>query len=185
MYPDGFGTAVDAGPIAKRWEGRFRPGHFRGVVTVVAKLFHLTKPTHAYFGQKDYQQTLVIRRLVEDVHLDVRLHVLPTVREPDGLAMSSRNAYLTARQRRHAVVLVRALRQAHAQIRRGERRAAVLAAQIRRLIRQAPEARVDYIAVADAATLAPLKRLRGRAALLVAVWIGRTRLIDNLLVDVS
>jgi len=185
IYPAGYGTTIDVGPIGARWEGRSRPGHFRGVATVVAALFHVTKPTHAYFGQKDYQQTLVIRRLVEDLHLDVRLRVLPTVREPDGLAMSSRNRYLSVQQRRQAVVLSRALRAGRECIRAGERQVAIVASRMHRLIQQAPGARIDYVAVVDGATLEPLHRLRGRCALLVAVWIGRTRLIDNLLVDVS
>ena len=185
IYPRGFGTVIDVGPIGQRWEGRSRPGHFRGVATVVAALFHLTQPTTAYFGRKDYQQTLVVKQLIRDLHLPVRLRVLPTVREPDGLAMSSRNQYLNASQRRRATVLVRALRRARAQIRGGERRAAAIAARLRRLIRLTPEARIDYVALADADTLMPRRRLRGRVVLLVAVWIGRTRLIDNLLVDVS
>ena len=185
IYPEGFGTVIDVGPIGECWEGRSRPGHFRGVATVVAALFHLTKPTHAYFGQKDYQQTLVIRRLVDDLHLDVRLHVLPTVRERDGLAMSSRNGYLSVQQRRQAAVLWRALRAGRARIRAGERRAATIVSHMRRLIQEEPGARIDYVAVVNAATLAPVKRLRGRLALLVAARVGRTRLIDNLLVDVS
>lgn len=185
VYPAGFGTTIDVGPIGERWEGRSRPGHFRGVATVVAALFHLTNPTHAYFGQKDYQQTLVVRRLVADLHLDVRLHVLPTVRERDGLAMSSRNQYLSAQQRRQSTALSHALRHTRDQIRRGERRAAVIRSRVRRLIRAAQGARIDYLALVDAKTLKPVHRLRGRVVLLVAVWIGRTRLIDNLLVDVS
>ncbi|MBI4003743.1 MAG: pantoate--beta-alanine ligase [Candidatus Omnitrophica bacterium] len=185
ISPTGFGTTIDVGPIGERLEGRFRPGHFRGVATVVAALFHLTKPTHAYFGQKDYQQTLVIKRLVKDLCLDVRLHVLPTVRERDGVAMSSRNRYLRVEQRRQAAVLWRALRAGRERIRTGERRASAVAARMRRLIKAIPSARIDYVVAVDAATLAPVRRLRGCVALLVAVWIGRTRLIDNLLVDVS
>ena len=185
VYPADCGTTIDVGPIGARWEGRSRPGHFRGVATVVAALFHLTKPTHAYFGQKDYQQTLVIRRLVEDLHLDVRLHVLPTVREPDGVAMSSRSRYLSVEQRRQARVLWRALRAGRERIRAGERRTFAVAAHMRRLIMAIPGARIDYVVAVDAATLAPVRRLRGCCALLVAVWFGHTRLIDNLLVDVS
>ena len=185
IYPAGFATTIDVGPIGERWEGRSRPGHFRGVATVVAALFHLTQPTHAYFGQKDYQQTLVIRQLVKDLCLEIRLRVLPTVREPGGLAMSSRNNYLSVQQRRQAAGLWRALRAGRERIRAGERRAAVVAAQVRRLIAAIPGARIDYMAVVDAGTLAPVKRLRGRTALLVAVRVGRTRLIDNILVGVS
>ena len=185
IYPKGFSAQIDVGPIGECWEGRSRPGHFQGVATVVAMLFHLTHPTQAYFGQKDYQQVLVIRRLVEDLRIRVRLHVLPTVREPDGLAMSSRNRYLNPAQRRQAPVLYRALRAARERIRVGQRQSASIAAQMHRIIRNAPDARIDYVALVDAATLKPLRRLRGRTALLVAVRIGHTRLIDNLLVDVS
>src|SRR3989338_2604600 len=185
MYPNGFASRVHVGSLGECWEGQSRPGHFDGVATVVTTLFHLTEPTTAYFGQKDYQQTLVVKQLIRDLHLPVRLRVLPTVREPDGLAMSSRNQSLNASQRRRAPVLGRALRRARAQIRGGERRAAAIAARLRRLIRSTPEARIDYAALVDADTLRPLRRLRGRVVLLVAVWIGGTRLIDNLLVDVS
>src|SRR3989338_255377 len=122
MYPNGFASRIHVGSLGECWEGRSRPGHFDGVATVVTTLFHLTQPTAAYFGRKDYQQTLVVKQLIRDLHLPVRLRVLPTVREPDGLAMSSRNRYLNASQRRRATVLVRALRQARAQIRGGERR---------------------------------------------------------------
>ena len=159
IYPRGFETRVEPGPLARRWEGRARPGHFRGVASVVAILFELTRPTTAYVGQKDYQQALVIQRLVRDLRLPLTVRVLPTVREPDGLAMSSRNAYLSASQRRQAAALFQALR--------------------------AARARIEYAALVDAKTLEPQHCLRGRVAILLAVWIGRTRLIDNLLVDVS
>ena len=185
MYPEGFASRIRVGRLGKCWEGYSRPGHFDGVATVVTKLFHLTQPTTAYFGEKDYQQTLVVKQLIRDLCLPIRLHVLPTVREPDGLAMSSRNRSLRPMQRRQALVLYRALRAARERIRAGERWAASIAAQMRRVIRQAPDARIDYVALVDAATLEPMRRLRGRTALLVAVRIGRTRLIDNLLVDVS
>ncbi len=184
MYPGGFQTSIDVGPLARRWEGAARPGHFCGVATVAAILFQLTRPTRAYFGQKDYQQALIIERLVRDLKLPVRLHVLPTVREPDGLAMSSRNAYLTAAERRQATVLHQALEHARRRIRAGERHAEPLVDAMRRLISEAPGARIDYAAVVDARTLEPRWRLRGRVAVLLAVWIGRTRLIDNILVDV-
>lgn len=185
LYPKGFQTTVEAGPLAARWEGTSRPGHFRGVATVVTLLIELTRPANAYVGQKDYQQALIVERLVRDLRLSPTLHVLPTVREPDGLAMSSRNAYLTPAQRWQAAVLYRALRAARARIRAGERRAPPLLQAMRRLIRRARDARIDYAAMVDAATLEPQRRLRGRVAILLAVWIGPTRLIDNLLVDVS
>ena len=185
MYPPGFQTSVDPGPLATVWEGRTRPGHFTGVATVVTLLFQATLPTHAYFGQKDYQQTLVIRQLVSDLKFPVRIHVLPTVREPDGLAMSSRNAYLSRSERRQATVVYEGLRAARARIRSGERRAAPIISAMRQQLRRQPDVRVDYVALTDARTLQPLTRLRGRVAILIAAWVGATRLIDNLLVNVS
>ncbi|MBI3011553.1 MAG: pantoate--beta-alanine ligase [Candidatus Omnitrophica bacterium] len=185
LYPSGFQTRVDVGRLSERWEGRSRPGHFRGVATVVTILFQVTRPTNAYFGQKDYQQALIVRRLVRDLQLPLKVHVLPTAREPDGLAMSSRNAYLTGAQREQAALLYRALRAARARIHAGERRPRRILSQMRRLIRQAQDARIDYAAIVDARTLEPQPRLHGRVAILLAVWIGRIRLIDNLLVDVS
>ena len=184
LYLPGFQTAVEVGALAARWEGERRPGHFRGVATVVTILFELTRPANTYFGRKDYQQALVIQRLVRDLCLPLRVHVLPTVREPDGLAMSSRNASLSLSERRQAAVLFRALRRARRQIRAGERRASVVLRAMRRLIAAQPEARVDYVAIADADSLEPLRRIRGRVVVLGAVLVGRTRLIDNLLVDV-
>ena len=184
IYPKGFHTTVEPGPLALQWEGKARPGHFRGVATVVTILFELTQPTVAFFGQKDYQQALVIERLIADLQLPIRLHVVPTVRESDGVAMSSRNAYLSASQRREALVLSRALSEIRKRIREGERRAAPLLRTMRRVIREAPHARAEYVGIVDAKTLEPVNRLKGRVAMLLAVRIGRTRLIDNLLVDV-
>ena len=145
----------------------------------------LTRPMRAYFGQKDYQQVLVVKQLVQDLQLPLTVRVLPTVREPDGLAMSSRNMYLTSSQRAHAAVLYHALSLARRRIRAGERRAAPILRAMRRLIHRAKDARIDYLVLADAITLKPQQRLHGRVAILVAVWVGRTRLIDNLLVEVS
>ena len=185
LYPRGFQTRVQPGLLAERWEGQSRPGHFTGVATVVSLLLLVTRPTHLFVGQKDYQQALIIRQLVRDFHLPARVHIMPTVREPDGLALSSRNAYLSRSERAQAAALFLALTLAADRIREGERRAEPLLDAMRRVISEAPDARVDYVAVVDADTLAPLWRLQGRAALLVAAWVGRTRLIDNLLVDVS
>ncbi|MBI4340659.1 MAG: pantoate--beta-alanine ligase [Candidatus Omnitrophica bacterium] len=184
LYPEGFQTSVEVEKLGRRWEGASRPGHFRGVATVVALLFEITRPTCAYFGQKDYQQALVIQRLIADLHLPIKMAILPTVREPDGLAMSSRNAYLTADQRRQATVLFEVLRWAQAEIRSGQRQAAPLIEGMRRRLSEAPAARIDYVAIVEPRHLEPVWRLRGRVALLLAVWIGATRLIDNLLVDV-
>jgi pantoate--beta-alanine ligase len=185
VYPPGFQTQVVPGALARRWEGASRPGHFQGVATVVAILFGLTRPANAYFGQKDYQQSLVVKRLIADLRLPVRLRVLPTVRERDGLAMSSRNAYLSAVERRRARALSQGLRAGAARIRAGERRASSVGAAVRARIRRERGVALEYAAVADAETLEPLARLRrGRAVLLAAARVGRTRLIDNVLVDV-
>ncbi len=184
LYPKGFQTTVDPGALARRWEGASRPEHFRGVATVVTLLFQLTRPTVAYVGQKDYQQALIIGRVARDLRLPLRVQLLPTVREPDGLAMSSRNAYLSAAERRQAPLLYGALCAARERIRAGERQAPPLIDAMRRVLSLAPDARIDYAAVADARTLEPVWRVRGRLVLLAAAWVGRTRLIDNLLVDV-
>ena len=184
LYPEGFQVAVDVGPLAARWEGTIRPEHFRGVATVVTILFALTRPTHAYVGQKDYQQVLVIQRLVQDLRLPVRIRVCPTVREVDGLAMSSRNVYLSASERTRARVLFQALCLARQRIHAGARRTEAILRAMRRMIRQV-RGRIDYVAIVDDKTLEPRRRLHGRLAVLLAVRVGRTRLIDNFLIDVS
>lgn len=186
MYPVGYATTVDVGPIGEKFEGAFRPGHFRGVATVVAKLFHLTKPHVAYFGQKDYQQTLVIARLIADLNFDIRLRVLPTVREPDGLAMSSRNVYLQPDDRRKASIIYRTLRAAEQSILDGQRSRQRINAVMYETLASAGDLRIDYAAAARAETLdEPEEFFSGDSVvLLVAVRIGSTRLIDNLLVRV-
>ena len=185
MYPLGFASRVSVERLGRRWEGASRPGHFTGVATVVAKLLSLAQPTAAYFGQKDYQQCLIVQRMVRDLDLPTAIRMLPTIREPDGLAMSSRNRYLSREERVQAGVLFRSLRLARAMIRGGERRADRIQAAMRRLIEEAPAARVDYIGLTDAQTLEPLARLRGQVAIVLAVRIGTTRLIDNALVRVG
>ena len=183
IYPHGFETYVTAEPVSAPLEGEFRPGHFRGVATVVLKLFHIVQPHRAYFGRKDAQQCVVVSRLVRDLNLAVEIVVCPVVREPDGLAMSSRNAYLNEEERRAATVLYKSLCRARELMQGGERRAAVLAGEMRKLIEQEPPARIDYAAVVDAETLLPVEEVRGRVLVPLAVWIGRARLIDNLLVE--
>ncbi|MBI5776411.1 MAG: pantoate--beta-alanine ligase [Nitrospirae bacterium] len=182
VYPDGFQASVSVPKLARRWEGEQRPGHFEGVATVVTKLLTLVRPTAAFFGQKDFQQAALIRRLVEDLNLGARVVVYPTVREADGLALSSRNEYLAPAQRRAASVLFQALKAGRAAIRDG----VLSGSKIRRIMRTAlsaePRARLDYLAVCDPDTLEPLTRIRDRAVLLGAIRIGRIRLIDNLLV---
>ena len=184
IYPPGFDTWVDVGSLATKLEGAHRPGHFRGVATVVTKLFNLTRPDRAYFGQKDGQQTAVIRKLVRDLGLGLDVVVVPTVREPDGLALSSRNLYLTPEQRRAASVIYRALGQAEARWHQGERDSERLRREVRRTLESEPLVeRIDYVSMADADTLAELNTVRGRAMVSVAVHLGQARLIDNITLE--
>jgi len=183
MYPEGFATYITVEGVTDRWEGASRPGHFRGVVTVCAKLFTICRPHRAYFGQKDYQQSLVVRRMVSDLNLDLEIIVLPTVREVDGLALSSRNVLLNPEERQQATVLSRALIEAQAAVRAGECDARRLADAIEAHIRSAPLAVVDYVGVCDSDTLEPLARISGRAVALVAASFGTTRLIDNAVLE--
>lgn len=183
MYPQGFLTCVVPERLAEPWEGSSRPGHFRGVATVCAKLFNICRPHRAYFGQKDYQQSLVIRRLVADLNFGFDIIVLPTVREADGLALSSRNALLSPEERRQATVLSQALLQAQAAVRAGERDASTLREAIQERIRGAPPAVVDYVGVCDADTLEPITEITGKAVAIVAASFGATRLIDNALLE--
>lgn len=184
MYPPGFQTAVIVRRLSRRWEGEQRPGHFEGVATVVTKLISLVRPNKAFFGQKDFQQAALVRRLIEDLNLGAEIVILPTVREPDGLAKSSRNVYLTAKQRRAAAVLFAALRAGEAAIKSGVTSAARVERVMRDRIAAEPLACVDYLAVCNPETLAPLRRITGESVLLGAIRIGRVRLIDNLLVRV-
>ncbi len=179
MYPDGASTFVDVAGLSEQLEGAHRPGHFRGVATVVAKLFNIVQPQRAYFGRKDAQQLVVVRKLVRDLRFAVEIVPVPIVREPDGLALSSRNAYLSPAEREAALVLSRALRKAEALFVAGERDAERLRAAMRELIAREPLAQVDYVSVADAETLQELDRIEGAALASLAVRIGATRLIDN------
>jgi pantoate--beta-alanine ligase len=183
MYPldgDGpFSTYVVEQILSERLEGVSRPGHFRGVATVVAKLFNIVQPDVAVFGAKDFQQVAVIRRMIRDLNFPVKLVVAPTVREPDGLALSSRNGYLSAEERAQAVVLWQAIQFARQQVRSAPVSAAKLTAQVARLIARAPAARVDSVEFFHPATLEPVKKVSRGTHLALAVFIGRTRLIDN------
>jgi pantoate--beta-alanine ligase len=178
VYPDGFSTTVEVGGLTEPLDGAARPGHFKGVTTVVTKLLNMVGPDAAYFGQKDAQQALVIRKLVRDLNMPVRIEVCPTIREPDGLAMSSRNAYLDDEQRRRAVALSRALRAAEQAVDRGELDAAtVIAAAKRELDEAGIEA--EYLELRSATDLTPAERVNGSTLLAVAARVGRARLIDN------
>ena len=182
MYPPDFETAVSVQRLTRRYEGLSRPGHFGGVTTVVMKFLNIVRPDKAFFGQKDYQQTVVVERLVKDLNLDTEIVVRPTVREPDGLALSSRNRHLSPEERKAATVLYRALSDGRELIRAGERSVKKVEAAMTRLIWAEPLARLDYLAVADPTTLDEVRSVRGRVVLLLAVWIGKSRLIDNLIV---
>jgi pantoate--beta-alanine ligase len=183
MYPPGSCTYVEVTGLQDGLCGASRPGHFRGVATVVLKLFNLVNPERAYFGQKDAQQVRIIQQMVADLEVGVEVVVVPTVREPDGLALSSRNRYLDAEQRRHAPALFRALNEARARIEAGERDAAVLQGLLVERIHAIPGAALDYAAIVDAERLEPLARVEGATLLALAVRFGATRLIDNLLVN--
>jgi len=185
MYPPGFGTYVNVEGISEVLEGRSRPGHFRGVTTVVLKLLEIVGPRFAYFGRKDAQQARVVERMVADLNLEAEIVICPIVREADGLAISSRNAYLKPEERRAATVLNRALRAAQIEIERGERDAARLTSTLRRVLDADPLASTDYAAVVDAGCFEPVVRLKRSCYLLLAVFIGTTRLIDNLFVEES
>jgi len=183
IYPEGYVTTVNVDRLTEGWEGAFRPGHFRGVATVCTKLFTICRPHKAYFGQKDYQQSLVVRRLVADLNLGLEIVVVPTVRESDGLAMSSRNVLLSPEERQQATVLSRALLHAQAAVRAGERDAKRLGGSIEEEIRSAPLAILDYIGVCDPETLEPLEQIMGKAVAVVSARFGTTRLIDNVLLE--
>jgi pantoate--beta-alanine ligase len=183
IYPPGFRTHVDVEELGKRLEGRSRPGHFRGVATVVLKLLEIAHPHIAYFGRKDAQQARIIRQLVADLNLDARVEVCPIVREADGLAMSSRNAYLSAEERRAATSLYRALDQTRREIERGERAAAPLVAAIRGVLEAEPLASVDYAEIVDAESFEPAARVARSCLALLAVFFGSARLIDNMLIE--
>ncbi len=184
IYPQGFNTFIDVGGVTEMLEGAARPGHFRGVATVVCKLFMIVQPTRAYFGQKDAQQTVVVSKMIRDLNLPVEVVVCPTVREPDGLALSSRNTYLTPEQRQAATVLSRALTAAQRRYEQGERNAETLREAMHSLLAAEPLAQVEYVSAADPLTLHELEVVGPRGALLsLAVRIGATRLIDNVALE--
>ena len=182
MYPAGAVTRVTVEELSGKLDGRSRPGHFRGVTTVVSKLFHIVEPDQAFFGQKDAAQVAIIRRMVRDLNLPVEVVVCPIVREPDGLAMSSRNAYLSAVERKRALVLHHSLMSVQQRVAAGERDASRLAAAGREEFAREASVRLDYFEIVDPATLDPVKDVSGGALVAVAAYVGATRLIDNLVV---
>jgi len=184
MYPKGFATYVNVEGISGQLEGASRPGHFRGVATVVTILLNTVRPDFAFFGQKDAQQALVIKRLVKDLAFDAEIVVLPIVREDSGLAISSRNLYLTPDEQSSAAVIHRALVQAKTSFKEGERSASKIMDVVRSMIAAEPRARLDYVSVSDVETLEPVERIDERPTLIaVAAYIGKTRLIDNTILN--
>jgi pantoate--beta-alanine ligase len=181
MYPAGFSSWVDVGKVTERLEGASRPGHFRGVATVCAKLFNIVQPTRAYFGQKDAQQAIVVKRLVAELNMNLEIVVVPTVRESDGLALSSRNAYLNPEERRAAAVLFEALSLAKQSWEDGEKDGDRLRKQMARRIQREPLAQIDYVSIADSNTLEELNHVDRPALASLAVRIGKGRLIDNVM----
>ena len=184
IYPKDFSTYVNVGGLSKLLEGESRPGHFRGVATVVAILLNTVRPDFAFFGQKDAQQAVIIKRMVRDLSFDTEIVVSPTVREDSGLAISSRNLYLDAEEQQSAAVIHRALKQAKENYKKGERHAGKLAEIVRATIETEPRVRVDYVSVVDAETLEKLDKLDERPILVaVAAYVGKTRLIDNTMLN--
>jgi pantoate--beta-alanine ligase len=183
MYPPEFSSWVDVEKVTERLEGASRPGHFRGVATVVTKLFNIVQPSRAYFGQKDAQQVMVIKRMVADLNMGIEIVVVPTLRESDGLAMSSRNIYLSPKERQAATILFRALTLARQLSQGWEKDAGKIRRQMTSLIQKEPLAKIDYVSIADAETLEELSLLDRPALASLAVRIGKTRLIDNMLLE--
>jgi pantoate--beta-alanine ligase len=183
MYPPEFQTWVEVEGLTRPLEGEIRPGHFRGVATVVAKLFNAVCPDKAYFGQKDAQQAVVIRRMTRDLDFPIEIVVCPTLREADGLAMSSRNTYLNPEERPAATVLFRALSAARSAYDSGERAAEKLRLLVRTTVATEPLARLQYVSCADYDTLEELETVRGKVLLSLAVYMGKTRLIDNFVLE--
>ncbi len=183
MYPEGFQTYVTVERVTKNLCGAFRPGHFKGVTTVVAKLFNIVKPHIAIFGEKDYQQLVTVRRMVKDLNMDVEVVGVPTVREDDGLAMSSRNTYLSPEERKAATLLYRALKEGERLYREGERNGRNIVKAVESVLRREPLIRIEYVKVCDPETIEDLETIEERALLALAARIGKARLIDNLLLS--
>lgn len=183
MYPNGFDATVRVGGVSQLLEGRFRPTHFDGVCLVVLKLFNITRADVAYFGQKDYQQVQVVKKMVADLNVPIEIVMLPIIRERDGLAMSSRNRYLSDEERKESLVLSKALDKAEELIKGGERESAVVYDAMREIIETAKDATIDYMHIGDPKSLVELERITGDVVVLLAVRVGATRLIDNRLVE--
>jgi pantoate--beta-alanine ligase len=185
MYPEGYKTIVEVTGLQDKLCGRSRPGHFKGVSTVVLKLFNIVQPNLAFFGQKDAQQALILKGMTRDLNLDVEIRILPIARDPDGLALSSRNMYLDARERQAALVLTKSLAEAKRVFAKGEREAASIIATMKQLIGQEPLARLDYVEIVDLEKLNPVETIDRDVLVALAVYIGRTRLIDNTILEIK
>ncbi len=184
IYPKGYKTYVEVHELQDKLCGRSRPGHFRGVCTVVLKLFNILKPDISFFGQKDAQQAIILKRMVKDLDLEVKIEVLPIVRDRDGLALSSRNTYLKPEERGAALSLSKSLKEAEEMIKKGERRAQFIIERIRSIIEKEPLAKIDYVEIVDKEELNPLEIIEDEALIALAVFIRKVRLIDNLMVKV-
>lgn len=185
MYPKDYVTYVNVDKLTEGLCGKSRPGHFKGVTTVVTKLLNIILPDIAYFGQKDAQQARIIEKMVEDLNMDIKIKVMPIVREPDGLAMSSRNVYLSKEERREASGLYHTLKIAKNEIAQGKRSSREIIAGIKKRLAKCRRARVDYIGVVDARTLKPVEKIKGKVLIALAAWFGKTRLIDNIIVNIK
>ncbi len=179
MYPESYETYVEVHELENKLCGRSRPGHFRGVCTVVLKLFNIVSPDFSFFGQKDAQQAIIIQRMARDLNLDVKVKVLPIVREKDGLALSSRNIYLNSEQRKAALVLSKSLKEAQSLFEKGERDSAAIMRRMKEMIKKEPLARIDYVEIVDTENLDPLPHIDRQALVALAVYFGKARLIDN------
>ena len=185
IYSSGFSTNVEESVLSKVLCGKSRPGHFRGVCTILTKLFNIIEPDKVYFGQKDYQQVLIIKKIVADLNFPIKICILPTVREDSGLAMSSRNRYLTNSQKKQSLCLSKALILAKNLIRNGERSPAKAIARIKSIVKSEKSARIDYIEILNAKNLTKLKTIRGHVLIALAIYIGQVRLIDNIVLNVK
>jgi len=184
MYPQGYKTYAEVQDLEEKLCGLYRPGHFKGVCTVVLKLFNIVNPDSAFFGQKDAQQAIILKKMVEDLNLEVKIEVLPLVRDEDGLALSSRNEYLNSEERQAALALPRSLQEAKKMIKEGERRAAVIIEKMKEIIGKEPLAKIDYVEIVDLDELDPVEEIEKEALVALAVFVGKTRLIDNMIIEI-
>jgi pantoate--beta-alanine ligase len=185
MYPEPYLTYINVDVLAETMCGKSRPGHFRGVATVVSKLFNIIKPHTAIFGQKDYQQSLVIRQMVRDLNFDINIITAPIVREHDGLALSSRNKYLDREERKNAPLIYKSLQEAQKMVKNGITSPSIISRQIEHVLRKIPYIKIDYIAIVNRQNLQPVEQIDGNTLIALAVYVGKTRLIDNVLIEIS